>query len=299
MTPDRLWLDVPYSEKDAAKAAGARWDPDVRRWYATRREQLPALDRWVPRGPQMTITTLLPGEDRTFGQGLFVDPVPSSCWFTNVRSCVDEVQWDQLRNMVYRRAQNRCEACDRPRGADRDRLECHERWSYDDATRTQSLRRLIALCWTCHRTTHFGYAQVTGTDDIARTHLARVNGWSRAQVQAHIDAAADLWAQRSTQDWHLDLSILTNAGIRVVRPPDPSQRRQVGERAYEADEPFGMPVIEMRTPTTSPRSRGVRRPRLIEEFRPETWPSAEPARPTLWTRVRQHLTGATETSPRR
>lgn len=24
---DRIWLDVPYAEKDQAKAAGARWDP--------------------------------------------------------------------------------------------------------------------------------------------------------------------------------------------------------------------------------------------------------------------------------
>lgn len=29
------------------------------------------------------IPDLLPGEDRSFGSGLFVDLVPSSCWFTN------------------------------------------------------------------------------------------------------------------------------------------------------------------------------------------------------------------------
>jgi hypothetical protein len=295
---DRLWLDVPFAEKDTAKAAGARWDPQVRRWYAPRRELLPALDRWVLRGPQTTITSLLPGEDRSFGQGLFVDPVPSSCWFTNVRSCVEKAQWDQLRNMVYRRAENRCEACGKPRGRDRERLECHERWSYDEATRTQSLRRLIALCWTCHRTTHFGYAQVTGTDDIARAHLAKVNGWSKAQVEAHIDAAAELWGQRSAHDWHLDLGILANAGIRVVRPPEPHQRRQVGHRAYEADEPFGMPVIDLQTRATSSPSRGARRPGPIEEVRLEARPSPQPAQPSLWTRIRQRLTGATETLPR-
>ncbi len=30
----RVWLDVPYEEKDAAKAGGARWDPQALRWYA-------------------------------------------------------------------------------------------------------------------------------------------------------------------------------------------------------------------------------------------------------------------------
>ncbi|WP_228649248.1 DUF5710 domain-containing protein, partial [Microtetraspora sp. AC03309] len=32
--PDRLWLEVPYEEKEAAKAAGAWWDPAHRAWYA-------------------------------------------------------------------------------------------------------------------------------------------------------------------------------------------------------------------------------------------------------------------------
>lgn len=43
------------------------------------------LDRWAAR-PE--VPDLLPGEDRTFGPGLFVDMIPSLCWFTNVRTCV-------------------------------------------------------------------------------------------------------------------------------------------------------------------------------------------------------------------
>src|SRR5512142_862323 len=40
--PTRLWLDVPFSDKDAAKSLGARWDQAARRWYAPR----PAWPRW-------------------------------------------------------------------------------------------------------------------------------------------------------------------------------------------------------------------------------------------------------------
>lgn len=36
MAATRIWLDVPYSQKDQAKALGARWGPDVKRWYAPR-----------------------------------------------------------------------------------------------------------------------------------------------------------------------------------------------------------------------------------------------------------------------
>ena len=57
----------------------SHWDPAARRWYA-----LPgrgsALARWAPL-PE--VPEVLPGEDRGFGVGLFVDLVPSSCWFTN------------------------------------------------------------------------------------------------------------------------------------------------------------------------------------------------------------------------
>jgi hypothetical protein len=45
------WLDVPYAEKDEAKAAGARWDFGAKRWYAPR-PGMAELARWlpVPRG---------------------------------------------------------------------------------------------------------------------------------------------------------------------------------------------------------------------------------------------------------
>ncbi len=53
--------------------------------------------------------------------------------------------------MITGRSAHRCEVC----GAGEDRqtrrwLEAHERWAYDDATRVQSLRRLVCLCTDCH-----------------------------------------------------------------------------------------------------------------------------------------------------
>lgn len=55
----------------------------------------------------------LPGEDRSFGQGLFVDPIPETSWYVNVRSAVAARDWYRIRQMVYRRAGHRCEACGR------------------------------------------------------------------------------------------------------------------------------------------------------------------------------------------
>ncbi len=32
-TVARVYLNVPYDEKDEAKSLGARWDPDRQQWY--------------------------------------------------------------------------------------------------------------------------------------------------------------------------------------------------------------------------------------------------------------------------
>jgi hypothetical protein len=227
MADQKIWLDVPYSEKDEAKVHGARWDSAAKRWYAPR-AGITALARWqgLPDVPD-----LLPGEDRTFGSGLFVDLVPSSCWFTNVRTCVSQRDWERLRRTIVGRADQCCEACGR--GPDRESgrwLEAHERWSYDESRGVQVLRRLICLCTDCHTTTHFGLAGINGKDAEARKHLCTVAGMSGGTAQEHINAAFMLWRKRSLVCWELDLNILTEAGIVIAQPPSARARNDVAGR---------------------------------------------------------------------
>ena len=222
-----IWLDVPYQDKDRAKVAGARWDQAAKRWFAPQPGMV-GLAEWEA-APD--IPDLLPGENRTFGQGLFVDLVPSSCWFTNVRSCVAPRDWERLRHMIEDRAGRRCEVC----GAGKDRakkrwLEAHERWAYDDRVRVQSLRRLICLCTDCHHVTHFGFAsQVLGIGEQALAHLVHVTGMSKAEAYRHVDEAFTLWHRRSQVEWDLDLSILTGAGITSTPQPKATDRSRVAE----------------------------------------------------------------------
>jgi hypothetical protein len=202
---ERIWLDVPYSEKDEAKSHGARWDPAAKRWYAPR-PNVTDLERWTA---QPDVPNLLPGEDRRLGSGLFVD---------------------LLRRMVTNRAGHACEICGRKENREERRwIEVHERWVYDNARRVQALRRLICLCTDCHQVTHFGLANVKGLADVAFAHLRTVTGWSAQQAREHVDAAFAEWEQRSRTTWTLDISLLTGAGITVTRPPDAQGRRQVAE----------------------------------------------------------------------
>lgn len=226
--PGPAFLDVPYADKDAAKALGARWDQTARRWYDPQ-PPTAGLDRWAAR---LAIPDVLPGEDRTFGAGLFVDMVPSSCWFTNVRSCVTQQDWERLRRMITRRAGQQCEAC----GAGEDRttkqwLEAHERWAYDEGTGVQTLRRLICLCSDCHLSTHLGFANVTGRADQALAHLRAVTGMTDAEVSRHVQAAGDLWTTRSRRVWTLDLTMLTDADVILARPESAAARPAAAERA--------------------------------------------------------------------
>lgn len=50
MADERLWLDVPYVDKDQAKAAGARWDSGARRWFA-HRPGTAELEAWAAPRP--------------------------------------------------------------------------------------------------------------------------------------------------------------------------------------------------------------------------------------------------------
>lgn len=42
----RFYINVPYAEKDQAKVLGARWDPDVRRWYYTENQDALLFSKW-------------------------------------------------------------------------------------------------------------------------------------------------------------------------------------------------------------------------------------------------------------
>ncbi len=42
-------LNVPYAEKDEAKALGARWNPKKKSWYVPDGQSAEAFARWLPK----------------------------------------------------------------------------------------------------------------------------------------------------------------------------------------------------------------------------------------------------------
>lgn len=48
-------LDVPYSEKDEAKALGARWNQDIKSWTINADQDTSKFEKWLPKTPEYSI----------------------------------------------------------------------------------------------------------------------------------------------------------------------------------------------------------------------------------------------------
>jgi 5-methylcytosine-specific restriction endonuclease McrA len=195
----KIYLNVPYSEKEDAKNLGARWEPSVKKWYVSSEIDLTPFRRWFPSisNPRLTI-----------------ELVPETCWFSNVRSSVSRQDWDKLRLHTYRQASYCCQICGGI--GTQHPVECHEIWDYDDQNLVQTLKGLIALCPACHECKHMGLAQIRGREEPAKQHLAKVNNWTQAQTEIYVFDCFEIWYQRSQKEWKLDISYLEKFGVAIA-----------------------------------------------------------------------------------
>ncbi len=195
----RTYLRVPFRDKDKAKRRGAKWDPHAQQWFVPWNRDPGNFEEWIPKplsAPKLT-----------------VELVPSTCWFSNVRSNVSVEDWRRLQQMTFRQAGDRCEICE-GRGT-RWPLECHEVWRYNDDTRAQVLERLIALCPWCHSVKHMGRSMIYGKEDTAFWHLSKVNRWSLEETKIYLKNQFQICEKRSAHSWKLDIRWLERHGIQV------------------------------------------------------------------------------------
>jgi len=141
---------------------------------------------------------------------LTVELIPRSCHFSNVRTTVKKQEWDKIRFISYEAAGHKCEICGdtgKNQGY-KHNVECHEIWEYDDENKIQKLVGLISLCVRCHQVKHIGRAIAIGKHQEAYNQLAKVNKWTKQQVEQHILESFEIHKERSKYEWDLDISIL-------------------------------------------------------------------------------------------
>jgi hypothetical protein len=203
-----IYLNIPYSERKIAKEYGAIWDKKKKCWYCN--DENNELCKLYENNKEIEII----GEDRLFGGNeLFIDMIPKTSYFKNVRSLFKESDWNLIRHHIYSRANNRCECC----GCKRNKfLEAHERWIFDFENKTQKLIRIIALCKLCHQATHYGRSKVFKDITKINEHIKKVKRISDEELKIHIKEAYQIWKERNNINWIIDTSIITNSGFSII-----------------------------------------------------------------------------------
>lgn len=131
--------------------------------------------------------------------------IPSAAWNVNLRTVFPKKVWDFIRKDAYERANGKCSIC----GEKVNRLEAHERWSFDKKNKIQKLEDVIGICHLCHMVIHIGRTQLIGQEDVAINHFKKVN---RCDYQGYINElkrANEVNIDLSKIDeWNLDLTWL-------------------------------------------------------------------------------------------
>ena len=201
-----IYLNIPYSDKKIAKKYGGVWDKHCKKWFCDNEDnELCKLYE-----PYKNIAII--GENREYGDNsLYIDMIPKTSYFKNVRSIFSNSDWNLIRHHIYERVSYKCECC----GAKRFKyLEAHERWDFDFTTKKQKLMRIIALCKLCHSATHYGHSS-RKTKNIIKIneHIKKVRGFNDDDLEDHISEAYKIWHTRNKIKWELDLSIITDSGF--------------------------------------------------------------------------------------
>jgi hypothetical protein len=141
---------------------------------------------------------------------LTIELVPSTSFYTNVRSILPTSQWDKLRKESYKKANFKCQIC-KDSGLNqgyKHALECHEIWEYQEGG-VQLLKGLISLCPKCHQVKHIGRTIAIGKGKVAFKHIAKVNKWDLSVVEAYVGSCFQEHKERSKIKWELNLRVLT------------------------------------------------------------------------------------------
>ena len=204
-----IYLNIPYKERNIARNLGAEWDKINKKWFCEEDNELCSLYDVYKENIEIK------GEDREYGGNkLYIDMIPKTTYFKNVRSLFSENDWNLIRHHIYSRCDYRCECCNKKKNR---YLEAHERWLFDETTQTQKLIRIIALCKLCHSATHYGHSKRTKNMDKINMHIKKINNYNDEELKNHIKESYDIWKSRNNIKWNLDFSILTNSGFNLIK----------------------------------------------------------------------------------
>lgn len=176
---------------DPLQLAGAKFE-EGKGWFICRGDEvdLKAIEPYLPTIAQPLV--------RPYP----VDLIPSTSWSASLANMLSVSAWGKIRDECILSA-GACEEC----GA-LDRLECHEKWSYNETNGIQALNGFKALCRDCHETCHLGLASLKGRFERAFDRLAIINRLEKTELNSFLSKIKRKYYRRSDIEWVLDLSYL-------------------------------------------------------------------------------------------
>lgn len=131
--------------------------------------------------------------------------IPDGCWKYNLRNILSKKLWDFIKSDSKKRAQGKCRIC----GKAHNRLEAHEKWTYDEKNGVIILQDVLAICPDCHKTIHIGRTALVGDAEKAENHYIKVNGCSYVEMKNDLRIANEIHKRRNLVDeWKMDISWL-------------------------------------------------------------------------------------------
>jgi hypothetical protein len=79
-----------------------------------------------------------------------------------------------------------------------------EEWDYRDGVAELTGVRIV--CPDCNAVTHIGRTSSDGYYDVARDHMARVNGITPAEADMLVDEQGEIWLSRSKLSWVVEVA---------------------------------------------------------------------------------------------
>jgi hypothetical protein len=119
---------------------------------------------------------------------LEIEPILVANWGISLAQLLPPPVWDSIRKEVYEAYRYTCALC----GEMGRRLECHEKWLYDDRKKIQKLSGFQCLCPNCHKIKHWGrtytLAKKSKDGELIESlikHFCEVNSCSRKDFEEH------------------------------------------------------------------------------------------------------------------
>ena len=108
----------------------------------------------------------------------------------------------QIRGDTLADANDCCSVCKSSDG----RMNCHEKWGYDDKRLVATLMGFEIHCSNCDLVAHAGRAFKLGYGETVILHLCAINHWDTKYAVTVLKHAMNVWIRRSEEEWKIEVA---------------------------------------------------------------------------------------------